>query len=44
VPYKSKKQEGYIRAQAARGVKWAKKFVADSEGKAKKRAKTKPKR
>lgn len=30
MPFRSDKQRKYIHAQAARGVKWAQKFVKDS--------------
>ena len=45
MPYKSDRQRKYIHAQAAKGVRWAKKFVKDADEKVKskgKRAKTKP--
>jgi len=32
MPYKSKKQERFIRAKAAEGKKWAKAFVRHSKG------------
>jgi len=32
MPYRSKKQAAFIHAEAARGVKWAKQFVADAHG------------
>jgi hypothetical protein len=31
MPYKSTKQRGYIHAQAAKGVKWAIKFVGEAD-------------
>lgn len=37
MPYKSKKQERYIRAKAGEGEKWAKDFVKHSSGKKRKK-------
>lgn len=31
MPYASTKQRGFIHAAAARGVKWAKKFVGEAD-------------
>jgi hypothetical protein len=31
VPYKSKKQRGFIHAAAEKGEKWAQKFVKDAD-------------
>lgn len=41
VPYKSAKQEQFIRHEASEGKRWAKKFVKDSEKERPKKGKKK---